>query len=172
MNSGLKSIHWGFILIMLIAMNEACGQKSFDKKVKSLYRNTVPLIHADELKSLREQNKDVYLLDVRSVEEFEVSKIEGADFVDYDSFNAENVEDIPRDAKVVLYCAIGYRSERVGEKMIEMGFTDVQNLYGGIFDWKNTDHEVINNRGEATDSVHTYNRNWSQWLYKGVKVYE
>ena len=67
---------------------------------------------------------------------------------------------------------MGYRSERIGEKLQKMGFTNVKNLYGGIFDWKNQDFEVVGMDNLATDSVHTYNKSWSKWLYKGIKVYE
>ena len=73
---------------------------------------------------------------------------------------------------MVVYCSVGYRSERIGEKMQKMGFENVSNLYGGIFDWKNQGNTVINLNQEPTDSVHTYNRNWSQWLYNGIKVYD
>jgi rhodanese-related sulfurtransferase len=149
----------------------ACGQKTFDEKMQSLYQNTVPLIKFDELKKMKDQG-EVYLLDTRAPEEFAVSHLPGAALIDYDNFKKTDVKDIPKDAKVVVYCSVGYRSERIGEKLQKMGFTDVSNLYGGIFDWKNQGNTVINTEDMPTDSVHTYNENWSQWLYKGIKVYE
>ena len=82
------------------------------------------------------------------------------------------VEDLDKDKPVILYCSVGYRSEKIGERLQEMGFTEVYNLYGGIFDWKNKDNPVVNTHQNPTDSVHTYNKNWSKWLTKGVKVYD
>ena len=41
-----------------------------------------------------------------------------------------------------------------------------------IFDWKNQGNNIVNENNLETDSVHTYNKAWSQWLYKGIKVYE
>jgi 3-mercaptopyruvate sulfurtransferase SseA len=67
---------------------------------------------------------------------------------------------------------VGYRSGKIGEKLKKMGFTNVYNLYGGIFEWKNRGYEVHNNQNSVTDSVHAYNRAWSVFLRKGVKVYE
>jgi predicted sulfurtransferase len=66
---------------------------------------------------------------------------------------------------------VGYRSEKVGEKLQELGFQNVKNLYGGIFQWKNEGFEVENSLSMPTDSVHTYNKRWSKWLLKGVRVY-
>lgn len=101
-----------------------------------------------------------------------MSHIPNAIFVDYDNFSGEAVQGYDKEAPVIVYCSVGYRSEKIGEKLEELGFSNVRNLYGGIFDWKNKGHEVVNSAGLETDSVHTYNENWSQWLKKGVKVYE
>jgi len=57
------------------------------------------------------------------------------------------------------------------EELLELGYTNVKNLYGGIFQWKNDGFDVVNNQSMVTDSVHTYNKSWSKWLVKGVKVY-
>lgn len=149
----------------------ACGQKTFDEKMSSLYKNTVPLINSNQLPELQTETK-VYLLDTREPEEFQVSHLPGARLVGYNTFDEDSIIDIPKDAQVIVYCSVGYRSERIGERMQKLGFLHVSNLYGGIFDWKNQGNTVININQQPTDSVHTYNRNWSQWLYNGVKVYD
>lgn len=149
----------------------ACGQQTFDDKMQSLYLHTVPLIRASELVRLQAK-ENFFLLDTRSDAEFRVSRIPGALFLDYEKFEVENVANIPKDAEIVVYCSVGYRSERLGETLQKWGYSNVKNLYGGIFDWKNQGYDVINSINQPTDSVHTYNENWSRWLYKGVKVYE
>ena len=136
--------------------------------MESLYQNTVPLIKANELKD----KSDVIILDVRSPEEYAISHLEGSIMIDYDNFEKKDVIEIDKEAEVIVYCSVGYRSERLGEKLQKMGFTDVKNLYGGIFDWKNQGLEVVNPQGNLTDSVHTYNKSWSKWLYNGIKIYE
>ncbi len=146
----------------------ACGQKSFDDKMNAIYKKTVPLISSQELKG----KEDITILDTRSAEEFDVSHIDGAQMIDYDSFQSSSVEHLDKDSEVIVYCSVGYRSERIGEKLQKMGFKNVKNLYGGIFDWKNQNLEMENKKGEPTDSVHTFNKSWSEWLYKGIKVYE
>ncbi|MEM7108359.1 MAG: rhodanese-like domain-containing protein [Bacteroidota bacterium] len=146
------------------------SQKDFDKKINSLLSHTVPLVNENDLKS--SFASEPILLDTRSLKEFEVSHLKGARFIDYEHFNPEMVSDIDKNKSVVLYCSVGYRSEKIGEKLQELGFKNVYNLYGGIFDWKNKDNAVVNQNNIETDSVHTYNKNWSKWLKRGVKVYE
>ncbi|WP_436517596.1 rhodanese-like domain-containing protein [Ekhidna sp. To15] len=163
----MKKLIPPFILLLVSAMT-SCGQKTYDEKLASLYRNTVPLIKAD---SLKPRMDDVVILDTRAIEEFEISHLHGARFVDYDAFEIDQVKDIPKDQEVIVYCSVGYRSERVGEKLKKAGFTNVKNLYGGIFSWKNEGYEVVGVNNTPTDSVHTYNKSWGKWLLKGTKVY-
>lgn len=156
------------ILLLSLSSLASCGQDSFDKKVKALYKNTVPLVKVD---SLKDNMDKVLLLDAREREEYEVSHLQGALFVGYESFEIEQLSDLPKDQEIVVYCSVGVRSERIGEKLQEAGYSNVRNLYGGIFGWKNSGNEVVGMNEQPTDSVHAYNRLWGMWLYKGKKVY-
>ena len=148
------------------------AQTAFDKKLKSLYRNSVATLTPNELSTLMDSGTSVVLLDIRSPEEYGISHIRTANFLDYDSFTTRMVDKLNKESAIIVYCSVGYRSERVGEKLKSAGFKNVKNLYGGIFQWVNEGHPVVNKIGHLTDSVHTYNENWSQWLTKGIKVYK
>ena len=158
------------VLTVLVGLN-ASGQISFDNKLRSIYRNSVPLINCAELKAHATKNKEIILLDTRALEEYNVSHIKRAHFVEYKKFKKQWADSINRHIPIVVYCTVGYRSERVGEKLIEMGFSNVRNLYGGIFEWVNKGNGVVDSMENPTPEVHTYNKNWSQWLSKGVVVY-
>lgn len=148
-----------------------CQTKTYEEKLESLLNHTVPLIGTAALAEAKSHKNPIVILDTRSPEEAAVSTIAGARTVDYEHFSVKDISDIPHDAEVVVYCSVGYRSEKIGEKLLEMGYKNVKNLYGGIFQWKNDGYEVVNNHGTPTDSVHAYNKSWSQWLLNGVKVY-
>ncbi len=150
----------------------ACGQQSLEKKLESMYRHTVPLIQPEQLENWQISGKELILLDIRSPKEYQVSHLKGAELVVYKTFDPGNISHISKTSTVVVYCSVGYRSERVGEKMKELGFKEVYNLYGGIFQWKNQGHPVVNSYNQITDSVHVYNRIWGQWLKQGTKVYD
>lgn len=160
--------YFPFLLLVVLTLS-SCGQKTFDEKMQSLYKNTVPLIKSDSLEGRLDQ---VVLLDTRAPEEYKISHLTGARLIDYDNFDMKMVKDIPKDEEVIVYCSVGYRSERIGEKLQKAGFTNVKNLYGGIFGWKNEGNTVVGSNEQPTDSVHTYNKSWGQWLFNGIKVYE
>ncbi len=161
---------WLIFFVVGSSSLSACGQRTFDQRLEAMYRNTVPLIKPAALDSLQQQ-RPVVLLDTRTSEEYAVSHLPNARFVNYDTFEVADVADVAKDAEVVVYCAVGYRSERVGEALQKAGYAHVQNLYGGIFAWKNAGQVVVNTRGQPTDSVHTYNRNWSKWLERGINTW-
>lgn len=166
----MRTIHNILLSIAAAVHFSACGQSSFDQQMKLLYKNTVPLIRPSELKQSPEEN--LFILDTRSPEEYRVSHLEGARHVGYEHFDTASITDIPKDAEVVVYCSVGYRSERIGEKLQDIGYENVSNLHGGIFGWKNQGYQVVNINNQPTDSVHAYNRVWGQWLKNGIKVYE
>lgn len=139
----------------------------FKHLLDSLYNHTVPLISVDSLKHL----KNIYLLDAREKEEFEVSHLKNARSVGYIWFDMRTVYDIPKDASIIVYCSIGYRSEKIGEKLRKNGYKNVFNLYGSIFEWANEGNPLYKSNGVQTTEIHTYNKNWSKWVERGTKVY-
>jgi rhodanese-related sulfurtransferase len=142
------------------------------KKLDKLYKHSVPVIQPADLQEAMNEDEKIILLDTRAPGEYAVSHLPGAEFVNYDKFNKKDFVDRDRSAKVVVYCTVGYRSERIGDKLKKMGFEDVHNLYGGIFEWKNQGHAVVDKKGEPTERVHAYNEDWGKWLQTGEKVYK
>lgn len=45
-------------------------------------------------------------------------------------------------------------------------------FFGGIFEWKNKDFKVYDNKNKLTENVHAFSKEWSQWLIKGNKIYD
>lgn len=152
----------------------SCNSKS--QSVESpLYRVTLKtlLSHSVPESSVANVNLEQvpYILDTREKNEYDVSSIEGARFVGYNKFDIDQVSDIPKDANILLYCSVGYRSEKIAEKMKEAGWENVSNLYGGIFEWKNQDKPVVDSTGLETSRVHAFDKTWGRFLKKGEKVY-
>lgn len=136
--------------------------------LRSLLSHTVTEVDVEEVEAI---DHKVYFLDSREKNEFNVSHIKDAIWVGYDDFDIERVKNIPKDEPIVVYCSVGYRSEKVSEKLIAAGYTNVSNLYGGIFEWVNQEQPVFNESGE-TQNVHPYDFKWGVWLKKGNKVME
>lgn len=116
--------------------------------------------------------KDRYsIIDAREKKEYNVSKIEGAKYVGFKDFDMSSVEHLDKNSKIIVYCSVGYRSEKIAEKLKESGYQDISNLYGGIFEWKNQGRDVVDAQNQVTEKVHAYDKLWGIWLDKGDKVY-
>ncbi|GAA4387770.1 hypothetical protein GCM10023186_33740 [Hymenobacter koreensis] len=156
-----------------------CGQNKsatnvdsgYDRLLRTLYRSEVPTIQPAELVELRRRTPRLVVLDTRTPAEYQVSHLQAARFVDYDQFDPATLRDVPRDQPVVVYCSVGARSQTIGEKLQKLGFRDVRNLYGGIFQWVNEGQPVYDAKG-PTSRVHPYSALWGIWLKKGEKAYE
>ncbi len=162
---------WTVLLLLVLTSSCMAKHEDLDDELDSILEGSVPFISASGLHGQLNRPGTV-VLDIRTEREQEISHIPGARMLSFEDFREENVADISRQDTLVLYCAVGYRSEKIGERLQEMGFQHVYNLYGGIFEWKNEGYEVINNQGLPTDSVHTYNEDWSKYLKQGTKVYD
>jgi rhodanese-related sulfurtransferase len=161
-------------LLYLCLLLPACGQttdRAYALMLRGVYNKTVPTITPAKLEVILEQETHPVLLDTRSEKEYGVSRLAGARFVDYETFDPGQLAHIPKTTPIVVYCSVGYRSERVGEKLKAVGYTEVYNLYGGLFEWVNQGKPVYNSRGK-TEKVHAYSRAWGVWLRKGEKVYD
>jgi rhodanese-related sulfurtransferase len=142
--------------------------KSFAIVLKRLLLHKVPEVSVDNAAAL--YNSYIFL-DARENDEYAVSHLPGAMYVGYKKFKPVVLKNIPKDKPIVVYCSVGKRSENIAEKLINDGYKNVSNLYGGIFEWVNQGHEVYNGSNKKTPNVHAYNFLWGQFLYKGKKVY-
>jgi rhodanese-related sulfurtransferase len=139
---------------------------AYQRMLEGLLDPHTPCIDVTELDTLRK----VTLLDARAHQEYDVSHLQGARWVGYDNFDLSRVKDLPKDAAIVVYCSVGYRSGEITDRLRKAGFTRVRNLYGGLFEWVNTGHLVVDSRG-TTDKVHDYDADWGQWLKRGTHVH-
>jgi rhodanese-related sulfurtransferase len=173
LQSKIKAMRYGLLFLMILFATSCTGQQrvqsgAYDLMLKAMLSHSVDEISVD---SLQKVQSHVLLLDARSMEEYEVSHIQDATFVGYDNFDSTAVDSIDRDQPTVVYCAVGYRSEKITEKLQKINFTNIANLYGGIFEWKNQGNQVVN-AGGPTEKVHAYNKTWGVWLNEGTKVYK
>lgn len=147
-----------------------CLNPDFNKKINSLLSYSVPAVSVAHLVDI--QNEDVLILDSRELDEYETSHIPNAKYIGYKDMQTALLDNVDKNKKIVVYCSIGYRSEKMGEKIKKLGFTNVFNLYGSIFEWVNQGHPVVDKNGNTTEDIHTYNRRWSKWVDADVnKIY-
>lgn len=140
---------------------------AFDTVIAQTIHFSVPVIGVKDLKNIR---NEVFIFDTREREEYEVSHIPGAKFLGFKTFDPNQLEGLSKDSKIVLYCSIGYRSEKIGEKLKRLGYANVYNLYGSLFEWANQGNTLVDGNGRPTNKIHTYNEAWSQWVEEYGRV--
>lgn len=89
-----------------------------------------------QAQTMLENDKNVFLLDVRTPEEFAQEFIKGATLIPVQEL-AENLTKLEsvKDKKIIVYCHSGNRSVKASRILKENGFTPL-NLKGGITGWK------------------------------------
>lgn len=158
-------------LLLLFVGNLTLAQTEYDEMLKEYYKNTVPTISPAKLYAKMQKGETIHILDTRMKKEYAVSHLQNAVHVGFLAFNTKNVSEIKKTETIIVYCTIGARSETIGEKIQENGFTNVYNLYGGIIEWVNKGFPVYDNEKKETQNVHVYSKDWGKWLKKGTAVY-
>lgn len=136
------------------------GYAELDRKLEKLISADELAIGAKDAAAL----ENVLFLDAREAVEYEVSHLPGAVNIGYDNLNLKKVKDIDKSRPVVVYCTVGYRSERAAKKLRKKGFTNVYNLYGSIYAWKLAKLPLEDATGKPTNRLHTYDEKWGSFV--------
>ena len=168
----MKKLLLSTVFYFAVCQNMLFGQidsKMYNMMLKTLLSHTVTEVSVEETLAM----DSVVFLDARERIEYQVSHIEEAIWIGYNDFDATRVAEVDKDAEIVVYCSVGYRSEKITEKLINLGYTNVCNLYGGIFEWVNQGQVVVVKEQEPTDKVHAFDKVWGVWLNisKENKIY-
>lgn len=158
--------HFFLFLLFLFSFPLLFGQRTIEKTLEKLNKNSIPYISVEALIS----EKNTIVLDTREEKEFNVSHLKNAIWVGYHNFNLDALVIENKNTPIVVYCSIGVRSEDIGEKLLANGFTNVKNLYGGIFKWVENDYPIFDAEGNSTNRVYTFTKYWGKLLTKGEKV--
>ncbi|MBC6995681.1 rhodanese-like domain-containing protein [Neolewinella lacunae] len=147
----------------------ATGYGPLDDKLSRLVSADANALSAREARSL----KNAVFLDAREANEYAVSHLPGARHLGFDAPDYSVLEGLDKNRPLVVYCTVGYRSERAAELLRKRGFTQVHNLYGSLYAWKLAGLPLEDAQGKATNKLHTYNKKWGSFVPDsiGEKVY-
>ncbi len=121
-----------FVLILFLGVNYGYSQ-SENQNVSVQGLNEV----------LKKKDSNIELLDVRTEQEYAKSYIHGAKNINWLSSDfAEEVGALDKSKTYYVYCFSGARSAQATAKMLEMGFTNVYNVNGGIRDWTEAGYDI------------------------------
>jgi adenylyltransferase/sulfurtransferase len=118
----------------LIDYEEFCGTVSEDAQQAAAGST----ITATELKQMLDRDENIFLIDVREPNEYEIVSIPGATLIPKGEFlSGAALERMPQDKRIVLHCKSGQRSAEVLAVVKDAGFSDAVHVGGGVLGWIN-----------------------------------
>ena len=118
----------------LIDYEEFCGLVSEDAQ-KAAAGSTIT---ASELKDMLDREDNIFLVDVREPNEYEIVSIPGAVLIPKGEFlSGAALERLPQDKRIVLHCKSGARSAECLAVVKDAGFADAVHVGGGVLAWVN-----------------------------------
>ena len=86
----------------------------------------------DTNKALELIDSGAIVIDVRTKEEYDGGHIKGSINIPVDEIDKI---DYDKDDTLIIYCATGIRSQNAINKLVDMGYTSLYNLDGGLLNW-------------------------------------
>ena len=118
----------------LIDYDAFCGTLSADAQEAA----SGSTITATELKGMLDRDDNIFLVDVREPNEYEIVSIPGATLIPKDRIlQGTALEELPQDKKIVLHCKSGARSAECLAALHNAGFSDAVHVGGGVLAWVN-----------------------------------
>ncbi len=161
MKLALLAVTTFFVAVACAKMMPGGGLRAVEAAVREKFPS-VPLVSTDELAREMADERTILLLDVRTPEEFAVSRLRGARRIDPDAEPGE-IPFLPEDADIVTYCSVGYRSAKMAARLRAAGYLHVRNLEGSIFRWANEGRPLYRGN-QLARKVHPYNAVWGRLL--------
>ena len=88
-----------------------------------------------DAKEIMDSGEAYTLVDVRTQSEYDEKHIYGALLIPSTEIRGRAEQELPdKDARILVYCRSGHRSESAVRILVELGYTDVQDI-GGIQTW-------------------------------------
>ncbi len=142
-----KSIKYHCITVffILIIFSGCQGIYENGKELAADILPHVQQINVDELNAKIENSEDFFLIDIRQPEEFEKSNIPYSTSIprgllelkiaDKTFWEEEQWHAPKKDDEIIIYCKKGLRGIMATKSLLELGYSNVKNLKGGISAW-------------------------------------
>jgi adenylyltransferase/sulfurtransferase len=118
----------------LIDYEAFCGAVS-DEAQEAVQGSTIT---ARDLKTMMDNGDNIFVVDVREPNEYEIVSIPGATLIPKGEFlSGAALEKLPQDKRIVLHCKSGARSAEALAVVKDAGFSDAVHVGGGVLAWVN-----------------------------------
>ncbi len=119
---------------------EACGLESW--YANALQTEHLGLLTVQELREWLDRGNKLFVLDVRSSEEWVKGHIGNA-FNVYVGHLQERLGEIPVDRPIAVVCSVGNRASLGASILRQAGFREVYNVLGGMLAWQKAHYPMV-----------------------------
>ena len=102
-------------------------------------------LNSTRAKEILAKNPKVLVLDVRTPEEYRQARLTGAKLIPLNELE-RRVKEIPRDRPLLVYCAVGARSDSAARLLASKGFKEIYHMSDGIVGWYKNGYPVEKGR--------------------------
>ena len=123
------------VLILSGSINNPWGTLPLSAEANVTQAMEYQIITSAQARQMMDDGHAFILLDVRTTEEFETERIEGALLIPVHEVKERAQAELPdKNARILVYCRSGRRSAQAAHDLINMGYANVYD-FGGIIDW-------------------------------------
>src|SRR5689334_6777773 len=105
-------------------------------------KQQIEQVTPDQVQEMQARNEPVVYLDVREPNEWNLGHLPGAVHLPRGNLEGKVEAMIPRDKRVVIYCARGNRSALAALTMKQMGYQHVSSMARGIQGWADINGDI------------------------------
>lgn len=137
----MKRNHWLAALVIAVALPLTAVACGLGERTPAGYENaTVTHAHEHWQQGATSPIPFVFI-DVRTPEEYAAGHIRGAKLIPLPEM-PHRLAEVPKDRQVYVYCHSGKRSARAATLLAGQGFTNIENIVGGITAWQEAGYPV------------------------------
>lgn len=138
-------------VVAYIIINSSNGEEKINLEIST--ENQFTSISASELKTMLD-SKDFQLIDVHIPEQEHIKNSDA--FIPYNDIDSiVNQIGDDKDTKIVLYCRSGSMSKDAAKKLVDLGYTNIYELDGGINEWTSNGYETVDYIGQPDNDIET-----------------
>src|SRR5581483_3535513 len=117
----------------LIDYEQFCGIRGEETPAYAT-TNQMSETTVQDLKRRLDARENVFVLDVRNPEEYQICRIPGSVMIPLPQLG-QRLGELDRDREIIVHCKSGMRSLKAQQLLRDKGFTKIINLKGGILAW-------------------------------------
>jgi molybdopterin/thiamine biosynthesis adenylyltransferase/rhodanese-related sulfurtransferase len=120
-------------IIKLIDYEEFCGLRSQETPPPAASDDQAETT-VEELKRRLDRHENVFILDVRNPEEYQICRIPGSTLIPLPEL-PKRFRELDSEREIIVHCKSGMRSLKAQQFLRGQGFRTTKNLKGGILAW-------------------------------------